>query len=78
MSTVTSPEPGKWEITTLKGRKIIVEAPYVTDTEVKIITALLDTLTDKIEELVTQYEIEVAIDPKTFTGVARFKKITKK
>jgi tetrahydromethanopterin S-methyltransferase subunit B len=67
MSTVTSPEPGKWEITTPKGRKIVVEAPYITETEAKIITALLDTLADKIEELVQQYEIEVTLDPSTMT-----------
>lgn len=76
--SVTSPEPGKLEITTPKGRKVVVEAPYITDMEVKVITTLTDTITDmiesKIEEIMTQYEIEVTIDPTTFKGVGKFRK----
>jgi hypothetical protein len=51
MMSVTSPEPGKWEITTPKGRKVVVEAPYITETEVKVLSALGDVVADMILEL---------------------------
>jgi hypothetical protein len=72
--SVTSPEPGKWEITTPKGRKITVEAPYITETEVKVLSILTDLIIDKIEELVWQYEIEVSLDPSTLKGAGKWRR----
>ena len=74
MSTVTSPEPGKWEITTPKGRKIVVEAPYITETEARILASIVDRIEDKVEELLQEYELEITIDIRSGRGVARWRK----
>jgi hypothetical protein len=60
--SVTSPEPGKWEIVTRKGLKITVEGPYVADSEVKILSAVADMLADRIveiEEIVKSRTLEI-------------------
>jgi hypothetical protein len=84
--SVTSPEPGKWEIVTPKGRKITVEAPYITDMEVKILASLIDKIEDKMEETTTQvaertlkkleeeYEVELDIDLKAGKARGRVKR----
>jgi hypothetical protein len=86
--SVTSHEPGKWEITTPKGRKITVEAPYITDMEVKILASLIDKTEDKMEETTTQvaervlrkleeeYEVELEIDLKTGKARGRVRRRT--
>jgi hypothetical protein len=37
---------------------------------------LREYIDKKMVELTTQYRLEITIDPKTFTGVARIKEIT--
>jgi hypothetical protein len=47
----------KWKIVTRKGREIEVEAPYVTESEVKIMSALLDAIFDELENYILEFEI---------------------
>ena len=57
--SAASPEPEKYEITTRRGRKVIVEAPYITVEEAKIVSTLVDAVTDTVlEELARDYYIE--------------------
>jgi len=49
----------KWVIETDMGRKIEVSAPYITDAEAKIISAVLDALLDY---LTTKCKFNVSID----------------
>jgi hypothetical protein len=53
----------RWKITTRKGREIEIEAPYITESEVKLISALLDAILDELEKYELEFEFEISPSP---------------
>jgi hypothetical protein len=58
MSVTTTPE-GKWKIVTKEGREIVVEAPHITETEARIMSALLDAILNELEKYTVEFEFTV-------------------
>jgi hypothetical protein len=49
--SVVSDGPNRWKIITKKGREVIIEAPYVTTEEVRLIQVMLDEVIDGVVDL---------------------------
>jgi hypothetical protein len=78
--SVVSDGPGRWKIITGKGREVIIEAPYVTAEEVRLIQIMLDEIVDRtIDLLVNNYVLNFVFTlptGQTITVNAGFKKKT--
>jgi len=72
--SVVSVGINKWKIVTKKGREIDIEAPYVTETEAKLLSTLLDAIIDKLEKYYVEFEFTLPTG-QTITVKAQLKSI---